>query len=77
MIGTEWQFVEWALNAYQKVGVSLYDTLGKDAVGAFFLVSYGKVQVLTDTIITTNSVYNRVHVRDASMLPTVPHIEAK
>ncbi|EIM90194.1 acetyl-CoA synthetase-like protein [Stereum hirsutum FP-91666 SS1] len=28
----EWQFVEWALNAYQKVGVSLYDTLGKDAV---------------------------------------------
>jgi hypothetical protein len=27
--------VELALNAYGKVGVSLYDTLGDEAVGAF------------------------------------------
>lgn len=27
--------VELALNAYGKVGVSLYDTLGGEAVGAF------------------------------------------
>lgn len=31
----EWVIVELALNAYGKVGVSLYDTLGDDAVGAF------------------------------------------
>lgn len=77
MAGTEWQFVEWALNAYQKVGVSLYDTLGKDAVGAFFLVSYGKVQILNDIILSINSVYNRVHVRDPSMLSPIPHTVAK
>lgn len=29
----EWQIVDLALHAYSKVGVSLYDTLGKDAVG--------------------------------------------
>lgn len=32
---TEWVIVELALNAYGKVGVSLYDTLGDEAVGAF------------------------------------------
>jgi long-chain acyl-CoA synthetase len=31
----EWVIVELALNAYGKVGVSLYDTLGDEAVGAF------------------------------------------
>jgi hypothetical protein len=31
----EWVLVELALNAYGKVGVSLYDTLGDEAVGAF------------------------------------------
>jgi len=31
----EWLLVELALNAYGKVGVSLYDTLGDEAVGAF------------------------------------------
>lgn len=30
----EWQLVDLALHAYKKVGVSLYDTLGKDSVGA-------------------------------------------
>jgi hypothetical protein len=30
---SEWQVIDLALHAYQKVGVSLYDTLGKDAVG--------------------------------------------
>lgn len=29
----EWQLIDIALHAYGKVGVSLYDTLGKDAVG--------------------------------------------
>ena len=29
----EWQIVDLALHAYKKVGVSLYDTLGKDSVG--------------------------------------------
>ncbi|KIM57625.1 hypothetical protein SCLCIDRAFT_1219315 [Scleroderma citrinum Foug A] len=29
----EWQLVDLALQAYGKVGVSLYDTLGKDSVG--------------------------------------------
>lgn len=73
MAGTEWQFVEWALNAYQKVGVSLYDTLGKDAVGEFLFVSHAKVYILNDTIETVNSLYNRVHVRDSFTLSPVPH----
>jgi len=30
----EWVLVDLALNAYGKVGVSLYDTLGDQAVGA-------------------------------------------
>ena len=30
---TEWQVIDTALHAYSMVGVSLYDTLGKDAVG--------------------------------------------
>ncbi|TBU65954.1 acetyl-CoA synthetase-like protein [Dichomitus squalens] len=30
-----WQVVDLSLQAYGKVGVSLYDTLGKDSVGAF------------------------------------------
>ena len=29
----EWQVVDLAVHAYQKVSVSLYDTLGKDSVG--------------------------------------------
>lgn len=32
-IFTEWQLVDIALQSYGKVGVSLYDTLGKDSVG--------------------------------------------
>ena len=31
--GEEWQLLDCALHAYGKVGVALYDTLGKDAVG--------------------------------------------
>ena len=30
----EWQVIDWSLHAYGFVGVSLYDTLGKDSVGA-------------------------------------------
>lgn len=29
----EWQIIDTSLHAYGKIGVSLYDTLGKDAVG--------------------------------------------
>ena len=31
---TDWQVVDLSLQAYGKVGVSLYDTLGKDSAGA-------------------------------------------
>lgn len=31
----EWQIVDIACQTYQKVTVSLYDTLGKDSVGMF------------------------------------------
>lgn len=30
---TDWQVVDLALQAYAKVGVSLYNTLGKDSAG--------------------------------------------
>ncbi len=29
----DWQVIDLALQSHKKVGVSLYDTLGKDAVG--------------------------------------------
>ncbi len=32
----DWQVVDLSLQAYGKVGVSLYDTLGKDSAGASF-----------------------------------------
>ena len=31
----EWQLLDCALHAYGKVGVALYDTLGKDSVGEY------------------------------------------
>lgn len=30
---SEWQIIDIALQSYDKVSVSLYDTLGKDSVG--------------------------------------------
>ena len=33
ILGTEWQLVDLALAAYNKVGVALYSTLGRNAVG--------------------------------------------
>lgn len=36
---TEWQVIDLSLHAYGKVGVSLYDTLGPDAVGAYLSCS--------------------------------------
>ena len=30
----DWQVIDLSLQAYGKVGVSLYDTLGKDSAGA-------------------------------------------
>ncbi|KAI5122041.1 hypothetical protein M0805_006026 [Coniferiporia weirii] len=35
----EWQVIDLALHAYAKIGVSLYDTLGKDSVELIHLVS--------------------------------------
>ena len=40
----EWEIIDLALNAYSKVGVALYSTLGKDAVGAF--LSYRPYYIL-------------------------------
>jgi hypothetical protein len=39
-ITTEWQLVELALHAYNKVGVGLYDTLGKDSVGKSIILDH-------------------------------------
>lgn len=39
LIYAEWQIIDTALHAYSKVGVSLYDTLGKDAVGEYHLLT--------------------------------------
>ncbi|THH20373.1 hypothetical protein EW146_g977 [Bondarzewia mesenterica] len=40
----EWQLVELALNAYGKVGVSLYDTLGKDSVE--YIINHAHLTVI-------------------------------
>ncbi|KAH9997491.1 hypothetical protein BJV77DRAFT_1078521 [Russula vinacea] len=45
----EWVIVELALNAYGKVGVSLYDTLGDEAVGAFRFIDHAHLTVVFTT----------------------------
>ncbi|OSX65186.1 hypothetical protein POSPLADRAFT_1065120 [Postia placenta MAD-698-R-SB12] len=40
----EWQIVDLALHAYSKVGVSLYDTLGKDAVE--YIINHAEITVV-------------------------------
>ncbi|KAG8217331.1 hypothetical protein J3R82DRAFT_5426 [Butyriboletus roseoflavus] len=44
----EWQIVELALHAYGKVGVSLYDTLGKDSVD--FIINHSALSVVFTTL---------------------------
>lgn len=39
MYSKEWQIIDIALQSYNKVSVSLYDTLGKDSVGKYCLLS--------------------------------------
>ncbi|KAJ7605183.1 hypothetical protein FB45DRAFT_1069562 [Roridomyces roridus] len=43
----EWQMVDMALHAYKKVGVSLYDTLGKDAVE--YIINHAHVTIIFAT----------------------------
>ncbi|KAH8117307.1 acetyl-CoA synthetase-like protein [Phellopilus nigrolimitatus] len=43
----EWQMIDLALQAYAKVGVSLYDTLGKDSVGkSHSLINHAQLPVV-------------------------------
>jgi hypothetical protein len=37
-LSPEWQIIDLALQAYGFVGVSLYDTLGKDSVGTYYVM---------------------------------------
>ncbi|KAH7889901.1 hypothetical protein F5I97DRAFT_1800610 [Phlebopus sp. FC_14] len=40
----EWQLVDFALHAYGKVGVSLYDTLGKDSVE--YIINHAQLSIV-------------------------------
>ena len=54
-----------ALNAYAKVGVSLYDTLGNEAVGMFSLI-------LVTANLGANQTLPRIYVRFLStLMPSV------
>ncbi|TFY65500.1 hypothetical protein EVG20_g5564 [Dentipellis fragilis] len=60
----EWQLVDFALHAYGKVGVSLYDTLGKDSVE--YIINHSHL-----TIIFTTS----IHIPQLLKLaPRTPHL---
>ncbi|KIL00658.1 hypothetical protein PAXRUDRAFT_821456 [Paxillus rubicundulus Ve08.2h10] len=43
----EWQLVEFALHAYGKVGVSLYDTLGRDSVE--YIINHAQLGIIFTT----------------------------
>ncbi|KAI6150965.1 long-chain-fatty-acid-CoA ligase [Pisolithus tinctorius] len=43
----EWQLVEFALHAYGKVGVSLYDTLGKESVE--YIINHAQLPIIFTT----------------------------
>ncbi|KAF9239648.1 long-chain-fatty-acid-CoA ligase [Melanogaster broomeanus] len=46
----EWQLVEFALHAYGKVGVSLYDTLGKDSAGKqIIIINHAQLPIIFTT----------------------------
>lgn len=61
----EWQLVEWALNAYGKVGVSLYDTLGKDSVE--YIINHAHLTVI---FATSNHVASLLKIA-----PRTPHLK--
>ncbi|KAI0063466.1 acetyl-CoA synthetase-like protein [Artomyces pyxidatus] len=64
---SQWQIVEWALNAYAKVGVSLYDTLGRDSVGKTPIINHAHITVV---FATAN------HIADLVKLsPRIPHLK--
>lgn len=44
----EWQLVEFALHAYNKVGVGLYDTLGKDSVE--YIINHAHLSIIFTTV---------------------------
>ncbi|OCB84221.1 acetyl-CoA synthetase-like protein [Sanghuangporus baumii] len=44
----EWQIIDLALHAYAKVGVSLYDTLGKDSVE--YIINHAHLTVIFATV---------------------------
>ena len=58
---TEWQIIDTALHAYNKVGVSLYDTLGKDSVGMFYNLLSSFMQVLIKN-------FHRIYVHNISFI---------
>ncbi|KAI0035733.1 acetyl-CoA synthetase-like protein [Vararia minispora EC-137] len=61
----EWQIVDLALHAYAKVGVSLYDTLGKESVE--YIINHAHLTVIFAT---------QAHVADLLKLaPKTPHVK--
>lgn len=54
--------VELALNAYGKVGVTLYDTLGDEAVGAFVKQRLDSPGTNFDTAQNTCKIYNHCQI---------------
>ncbi|KAF8905973.1 hypothetical protein CPB84DRAFT_1813952 [Gymnopilus junonius] len=56
----EWQIVDLALQAYQKVSVSLYDTLGRDSVGEIEHAHLSIVFATSDHIPTLLKVASKV-----------------
>ncbi|KAJ6618362.1 hypothetical protein B0H10DRAFT_1947722 [Mycena sp. CBHHK59/15] len=60
----EWQIIDIALQSYKKVGVSLYDTLGKDSVE--YIINHAHLTVIFATV---------DHIPDLLKLaPKVPHL---
>ncbi|KAI6019689.1 long-chain-fatty-acid-CoA ligase [Pisolithus orientalis] len=45
----EWQLVEFALHAYGKVGVSLYDTLGKESLTVLDSINHAQLPIIFTT----------------------------
>lgn len=54
----EWQIIDLALQGYQKITVSLYDTLGKDSVGE----SHLHALVINRAHLTLAIFFFRIHV---------------
>ncbi|KAJ7929234.1 hypothetical protein B0H13DRAFT_1703325 [Mycena leptocephala] len=61
----EWQIIDIALQSYKKVGVSLYDTLGKDSVE--FIINHAHLTVIFATLDHLPSLLK--------MAPQTPHLK--